>query len=41
MTRYGLKYSPHYARVSRSVNNPEARGGGQGTGAGSEDEPSK
>ena len=41
MTRYGLKYSPHYARVSRSVNNPEAARGGQGTGAGSEDEPSK
>jgi len=41
MTRYGLKYSPHYARVSRSVNNPEAGGESQGTGAGSEDEPSK
>jgi hypothetical protein len=41
MTRYGLKYSPHYARVSRSVNNPEAGRGSQGKGEGSEDVPIK
>ena len=41
MTRYGLKYSPHYARCSREVNNPGVLGGDQDNGAGSEDAPSK
>ena len=41
MTRYGLKYSPHYARRSREVNNPGVLGGDQDNGAGSEDAPSK